>query len=123
VPRGRKDIVPADHAIAVLNQIGEQIEHLRLDVDYGRTRPQLAPVRVQDKVFKRKQQLVSSRPETTEPVLKANTLPIGQEINPASTPNQCALKAQTAEACHRRTVIKPKGATDVAFSPTHADRH
>ena len=45
-------IVLADHAVAVLHQIDQQVEHLRLERDQIGAAPQLAPVGIKYMIFK-----------------------------------------------------------------------
>ena len=53
-PDRRDHVVLADHAVAVLDQIDQQVEHLRLDRDALALAMQFAPVDVEDVVFKEK---------------------------------------------------------------------
>ena len=49
--------IPADDALAVADQIFEQIEDLRFDGDGGCTAAKLAPVQVQDEIVKKIKQI------------------------------------------------------------------
>src|SRR5262249_59835652 len=50
VPDGLDELVLADHPVAVGDQIGQQIEHLRLDMNRPVAATKLAPARIQDAV-------------------------------------------------------------------------
>ena len=60
-----KQIVLADHAVAVLHEEGQQIEDLGFDIERARAAAQFAPLEVEPVVAKRKSHL---RPHETLPV-------------------------------------------------------
>src|SRR5262245_22397182 len=50
-PYGRDQIVLADHAVAILDEIDQEIENLRLDRDDRAARAQLPALRVEHKIL------------------------------------------------------------------------
>jgi hypothetical protein len=53
-PNRPYEIVPADNAVTVLHEVGQEIEYLRLDRDRGRATAQLAPIDIKYMVSKEK---------------------------------------------------------------------
>ena len=93
LPDRGDEIVLADHPLAILDQVDQKVEHLRLERDQLAVAPQLAPVRVEDIIPEKKLQLCR--------------LPVADRASNAiikrfSRTNQAAVKGFCAGAAHRR---------------------
>src|SRR5262245_14037583 len=83
-PYGRDQIILADDAVAILDEIDQEIENLRLDRDDRATRAQLPALRLERKISECKQHVVARnfvKPKYISALKR-------REINRASRTNQ-----------------------------------
>jgi hypothetical protein len=75
VPYGGKQIVLADDALTIADEVLEEVEDLRLEGDQRAAAPQLAPCRIQREIFKGVEQC-------TTPLMREVSTPTRALIEP-----------------------------------------
>ena len=99
MPHMRDQVVLADHALAIADEILQKIENLRLDGDKIGSPPQFLPVKIKRIIFEFIDQAACLRRHYTS----AGGVKSGKsrrKIGANSTTNQAVLKDGAARTCH-----------------------